>query len=52
VKDSAADQVVPLADGPLDDAVRAVIGYLDADLAADADVVAAVTELSNQLSAR
>src|SRR5450755_3148699 len=51
VKDSAADQVVPLADGPLDDAVRAVIGYLDADLAADADVVVAVTELSNQLSA-
>jgi fructuronate reductase len=50
VKDSAADQVIPLAVGPIDDAVRAVIKYLDADLASDTDVVTTVIELSSQLS--
>ena len=51
MKDAAAEQVVALAAGPLDDAVRAVLAYLDADLAADADVVTAVVDLSTELSA-
>jgi len=51
VKDAAAEQVVALAAGPLEDAVPAVIGFLDADLAADGALVAAVTELSKQLTA-
>ncbi len=51
VKDTAADQVVALAAGPLPDAVRAVVGYLDDELASDTQVVAAVLNLSLQLSA-
>ncbi len=50
VQDAAAAQVVPLAARPLDDAVRAVLEYLDADLAGDADVVAAVVDLSTELT--
>ncbi|MEP6562344.1 MAG: mannitol dehydrogenase family protein [Nakamurella sp.] len=49
VKDAAAEQVVALAAGPLAAAVQAILGYLDANLAADADVVSAVVGLSNQL---
>jgi len=50
VKDAAAEQVVALAAGPLDDAVRAILGYLDAYLAADTDLVATVVDLSRQLT--
>jgi fructuronate reductase len=50
VKDAAAEKVVALAAGPLDDAVRAILEYLDPDLAADADVVTAVVDLSRQLT--
>jgi fructuronate reductase len=52
VKDIAAEQVIALAAGPIESAVRDVLEYLDESLAADADVVAAVVELSRQLSAR
>ena len=51
VKDAAAEQVVALADGPLEDAVPAILNLLDPELAADTDVVAAVLNLSQQLSA-
>ena len=51
VKDAAAEQAVALAAGPLDDAVRRVIGYLDADLGRDDAVVAAIADLSRQLTA-
>ena len=51
VKDAAAEQVVALAIGPLDDAVRRVVGYLDADLGRDDAAVAAVADLSRQLTA-
>ena len=47
----AAEQVVALAAGPLPDAVRAVVGYLDEDLPSDREVVTAVLDLSLQLSA-
>lgn len=50
VKDADAARVTALAAGPLDDAVRAVLADLDADLAADDAVVAAVVNLSTQLS--
>ena len=52
VKDIAADQVVALASGRLEDGVRAVLEYLDGDLAADTAVVTAVVNLSRQLSAQ
>ena len=52
VKDIAAEQVVALASGPLEDAVRAVLEHLDGDLAADTAVVTAVVNLSRQLSAQ
>ena len=52
VKDIAAEQVLALASGPLEDAVRAVLEYLDGDLAADTAVVTAVVNLSRQLSAQ
>jgi len=51
VKDAAADQVVALARGPLVEAVPAILDYLDPELAADAAVVAAVVELSAELTA-
>jgi fructuronate reductase len=49
VVDVRADEVVPLAAGPLDDAVRRVVTYLDPALGADADVVSAVLEAARQL---
>ncbi len=51
VKDAAAEQVVELASGPLDGAAAAILGYLDADLAGDTEVVGAVIELCRQLTA-
>ena len=44
-------QLLPLAAGELTAAVRAVIGYLDAELATDDEVVDAVVALSEQLTA-
>ena len=49
VKDGNAELLVPLAQGPLDQAVPRVLDYLDADLAADAAVVSEVTDLCRQL---
>jgi fructuronate reductase len=50
VKDGAAQQVQSLASGPLEAAVPAVLGYLDADLAGDHDLVAAVVDLCAALT--
>jgi len=50
VKDADGARVTALAAGELPDAVRAVLADLDADLAADDAVVAAVVNLSAQLS--
>ncbi len=50
VVDVRADEIVPLAGGPLPDAVRRVVTYLDPALGADADVVSAVLEAAEQLS--
>jgi fructuronate reductase len=44
VNDARADDVVPLAAGPLDAGVPRVLGFLDAQLGADASVVALVRE--------
>jgi fructuronate reductase len=49
VADVRADEVVPLAGGPLPDAVRRVVTYLDPSLGADADLVSAVHEAAEQL---
>jgi fructuronate reductase len=49
VVDVRADEIVPLADGPLPDAVRRVVSYLDPTLGADADVVSAVLEAADGL---
>ena len=51
VRDARADEVRPLAGpGPLTEAVPRVLGWLGADLAADAEVVAAVAEQCAELS--
>ena len=50
VSDVRADDVVPLAEGPLRVGVPRVLGRLDPQLGADADVVAAVVDQSEQLS--
>ena len=50
VKDAAATAVIPLAAGELTAAARTVIGYLDAELAQDDEVVDAVVGLSEQLT--
>jgi fructuronate reductase len=50
VSDARADEVVPLAAGPLASAVPRVLGWLDPALAADADVVSTVVDQSNQFS--
>lgn len=50
VHDVRADELVPLAAGPLDDAARKVLGALDADLGADTAVVAAVAEQCHELA--
>ena len=49
VNDARAADVVPLAAGPLRAAVPRVLGWLDAALGADADVVAAATDQAQQL---
>ena len=50
VKDAAAGRVTALASAPLDQAVRDVLRFLDADLADDSAVVAEVAELSRRLA--
>jgi fructuronate reductase len=50
VQDAAATTVVEAASGPLDEAVRRVLAYLDPALAADTDLTTAVTELTAQPS--
>ncbi len=50
VSDARADEVVPLAAGPLGVAVPRVLGWLDQDLGADADVAAIVIGQSEQLA--
>ena len=47
VDDARADEVVPLAAGPLATAVPRVLGWLDRDLGADAAVIALVIEQSD-----
>jgi fructuronate reductase len=49
VSDARADQVVPLADGPLPQAVPRVLGALDPALAGDGELVAAVVAHAEQL---
>jgi fructuronate reductase len=50
VVDVRADDIVPLAGGPLPDAVPRVVTYLDPALGADTDVVSAVLEAAEQLA--
>ena len=49
VKDARADEIVPLADGPLPDAARKVLGVLDPAVAADDELVAAVVAAADEL---
>jgi fructuronate reductase len=49
VTDARADEIVPLAQGPLPDAVRAVLGALDPALADDDVLVAAVVDSAGEL---
>lgn len=44
VNDARADEVLPLARGPLSDAAPRVLGWLDPELADDRDLVAAVID--------
>jgi len=50
VSDARADDVVPLAQGPLPDAVRRVLGALDPALADDKDVVGVVVSQAGELA--
>jgi fructuronate reductase len=50
VNDARAHELVPLAKGPLREAVPRVLGWLEQQLSADVDVVAAVVDQSEQLS--
>ena len=50
VSDARADEVVPLAAGPLVAAVPRVLGWLDPALGADADVVAIVVDQCKEFS--
>jgi fructuronate reductase len=50
VNDARADELLPLAAGAADLAVRRVLGWLDAELADDRDLVAQVAGQSEQLS--
>jgi fructuronate reductase len=50
VSDARADEVLPLAKGPLREAVPRVLGRLDPQLGADTDVVAAVVDQGEQFS--
>ena len=49
VDDARADEIVPLASGPLPEAVRKVLGVLDPALADDGEVVAAVVDATKEL---
>jgi fructuronate reductase len=49
VSDARADDVVPLAQGPLPDAVRCVLGALDPALADDKEVVGVVVSQAGEL---
>ena len=49
VDDARADQVVPLAEGPLPQAVPRVLGALDPALAGDGELVAAVVAHAERL---
>lgn len=51
VNDARADEVGPLARGRLPDAVRRVLAWLDPELGADADLVAAITSQCEELAA-
>lgn len=50
VRDARASEVVPLAAGPLAEAVRRVLGWLAPDMAEDRDLAAAVLSLCAELS--
>jgi fructuronate reductase len=50
VTDAAAATVVEAATGPIDEAVRHALAYLDPALAADGDIATAVTDLIAQLT--
>ena len=50
VSDARADEVVPLAQGPLDKAVPRVLRWLDPALGADADVVAIIVDQSKRFA--
>ncbi|MDQ3764357.1 MAG: mannitol dehydrogenase family protein, partial [Actinomycetota bacterium] len=50
VSDARADEVIPLATGPLPEAVLRVLDWLDPQLGADGDVVAAVVDQCQQLA--
>jgi fructuronate reductase len=52
VSDAHADQVVPLADGPLPQAVPRVLGALDPALADDGELIAAVVAHVERLAAQ
>jgi fructuronate reductase len=52
ISDARAEDVIPLAAGPLSEAVPRVLGRLDPALGADADVVAAVIDESESLAHR
>jgi fructuronate reductase len=49
VTDPRADELVRLADGPLPDAARRVLGTLDPAVAEDDDVVSAVVAAAEEL---
>jgi fructuronate reductase len=51
VKDARAEEMVPLAKGPLPDAARRVLEALDQALSADDELVGAVTATAEELSA-
>ena len=50
VNDARADEVLPLAGGQVNAAVHRVLGWLDAELADDADLIALVADQTQQLS--
>ena len=50
VNDARADEVVPLAQGPLPEAVKRVLRWLDPQVGGDGDVTAAVLDQSRQLA--
>jgi fructuronate reductase len=50
IDDARAEDVVPLAAGPLSEAVPRVLGRLDPALGADVDVVDAVIDQSESLA--